>query len=234
MPRTNPLLCLASLCLVLLAVPAAPAGPVSWTYGWSTDAGTLAADPGGNGTITLLAGPGGTQSGPAVVDALGFTTLTAATDQQPDHFSGQSYNLTLGLTDNTAHASGTLNFLGSVNGTLSAANDNLFLGFDHLGGVLNLGGDRFNVTLALPPQPGLGIISAQVNVAQGAGGGTPPPGPRPGPEPGPQPGPQPGPGPGPQPGPQSSPEPSALILAALGLSGVVVGAWRRRRTRAAG
>src|SRR5262249_20383200 len=161
-------LSLLTLALLLAAGPAAFADPVSWTYGWSTDKTTIAADPGGVGTISLTPGPGGTTSGPGSISALSFSTLTAATDAAPDRFPGGSYGPTLDLTNNSAHASGALHFLGSINGTLSAANDLLFLGFDHLSGQLDLGGKRFDVTLGLPPQPGLGIVSAQVNVEQGA------------------------------------------------------------------
>jgi hypothetical protein len=212
------LLCLPALAFLFSAASAVTAAPVSWTYGWSTDTTTIAADPGGAGTISLTPNPGGTTAGPGSIAALSFTTLTAATDAAPDHFTGDTYGLTLSLTDNTTHASGALNFLGSVNGTLSAANDKLFLGYDHLTGVLDLGGDQFDVTLALPPQPGLGIVSAQVNIQEATGGNTggPPPGPTPGPQP------------GPRPVPHDSPEPSALVLAALGLVGLGVQAWRRR------
>jgi PEP-CTERM motif len=226
MPRNNPLFPLSALGVVLLAASAAPAAPVSWTYNWSTDTSTISADVGGVGTVSLVPAPAGTLSGPGTIPALSFTTLTTATDTSPDHFTGKTYTLTLDLTDNDQDLSGSLHFLGTLNGTLSAANDGTTLGFNHLTGSLDLGADQFNVTLAPPPAAGLGNISAQVNIQEATGGGTgaPPPGPPP----------SPGPRPGPEPGPQDSPEPSALVLAALGLAGVGVQAWRRRGSTAAG
>jgi hypothetical protein len=199
---------------------------VSWTYSWSTDTPTISADPGGVGTVSLLPAPAGTLSGPGTIPALGFTTLTSATDASPDHFTGKTYTLTLDLTDNNQSLSGSLHFLGTLNGTLSAANDGTTLGFNHLTGSLDLGPDQFNVTLAPPTGVGLGNISAQVNIQDVTGGGTgapPPPSPAPGP----------GPRPGPEPGPHDSPEPSALVLAGLGLCGAGAGVWRRWRVGAA-
>jgi hypothetical protein len=220
---------LFTLALLLAAGAAATAAPVSWSYSWSASADGFAADPGGSDSIALRTTPAGTLSGPASLNALSFTTLTP--DLLSEHFSGRGYNLTLDVTDNDVHKSGSLTFAGTLGGTLAPASDGITVGFDNLSGSLALGSHRFDVTLSPPPAPGLGVVSAQVSIDAGVSSG-PPPGPKPKPpEPGPGPSPSPGPSPGPspEPRPHDSPEPSTLVLAGLGLSALGGGAWWRRR-----
>jgi hypothetical protein len=231
MSRSFCLLGLLTFAALLAAGPAGTAGPVSWSYSLSTSAGSFAADGGGVDTINLSPSPDGSLTGPANLNLLGFSTLTP--DQLDERFNNRSYALRLNLTDNNLHKSGSLVFNGTLDGSLAPAVDGVTVGFDRLSGALDLGNHRFDVTLGLPPAPGLGIVTAQVNVTEIHSSGPPPgPTPNPNPSPAPSPSPSPSPGPGPNPGPNASPEPSTLLLAGLGLTAVGGRVWWRRRRRA--
>jgi hypothetical protein len=207
--RSQKALALAAALALLLTTRAAHAEPVSWSYSWSSSPGVVNSDDGSLGSVSFLPGSGGPQlgsvnSGPGIQAASLVATAPASGLAT---FTNQGYGLTLSLTDNASHATGSLTFGGALSGTLGRTNDvtNTFSGATTKS--INLGGNEYTVGLGLfvPPLPGTpGSLGANVTVV-------------------------PGPGSSPSPPANDVPEPTSLVLAGLGLSALGLNCWRRRR-----
>jgi hypothetical protein len=123
----------ALLALVFLLAPSrARAEPVSWSYSWSSSPGVVTSDDGSLGSVTFLPGSGGplsgsVTSGPGILAA---SLVASGPDTGLATFTNQGYGLTLSLTDNASHATGSLTFTGALSGTLGGTNNiaNTFTG----------------------------------------------------------------------------------------------------------
>lgn len=176
---------LAGMLLVtLLGANRASAEMVNYSYHWSTSIGgvVVGTNPatGGSGLSTgsvafalyaddtdsaLLGG------GPSVIPAAILTTTSSASAQSPDSFASP-FSLSLRLTDTASGAFGDLTFMGTINGTLTAATSTLTADFSSpLTQQLTLGGFAYSVTIdpstAGIPAPGStpALLGAQVQVA---------------------------------------------------------------------
>src|SRR5262249_10852271 len=134
---------------------------------------------------------------------------------------------TLVLTDTASKQAATMKFNGFFSGTVSATSANIGNTFTApLSQTATLGGHVYTVNLGnyAPPGPptasNAGSIRAHVGVAQFSPPSPPPPPPPPT-----------GSGGGGTPSP-NAPEPSTLLLSCLGLAGLGLAGWRKRRNAA--
>lgn len=206
------LLFCALLSFSCLPSPSAHADFLDWSFSWSRDPLTIAADDGGSGGITLALGAAGT-TGASEITAVTLTTFSSAPEISPDSISDGAYTLTLDLTDNpSGETSGPLTFSGIFEGTIWEDGADIKHSFtEPTVREVTLGGRDYSITIgpyAAPGGPTSGIegfIKATVSVDEG------------------------GPGPGPDPGPVTdTPEPSTLALAGLACG---FAALARRRSR---
>lgn len=200
------------LVLVLVTASAARAG-VDWSFSTTPDGDNVVLSDSGKSTLTFFGQPLQNHSGSkGVIGA----TLTS-TGVESDHFKPQNYRLNMTLTDlNGGPDPHTTNlmFFGSIGGTITngiATWDNVFDSPTSYSDV-PLGDNLYTVTIGPfegpVPNGADGSIGFTVNItSQVEPDQTPPPT-------------------------QDTPEPTALGLAAAGLSSLGLGAWwRRRRAR---
>jgi hypothetical protein len=193
-------------------LPAAPvrAEFIPWKYSWTRSPGKVYSDTSNSSYIIL------TEESPlnpvlAVNETdIVATNLKPVSDADPEHpatFTNKGYTLTLFLLDVQSGQSGTMDFTGMLNGTISeftAMVRNQFTG--DTSQQLILGDNLYEVTIGpyTPPGPpqadNLGSIGAhaRVTITQL----------------------------------HKTPEPSTLLLALLGGPAVGYRVWRRRRERA--
>jgi hypothetical protein len=137
--------------------------------------------------------------------------FSSATRGTPDIINHAAVTFTLLLKDELSSQTATLKFSGFFNGTISATSANVhFTATAPLTETVKLGGHTYTVDLGnySPPGPpaasNAGSLSAHVGVDEittgGGGGGT-----------------------------GNAPEPSTLLLSSLGLCGMGLAAWRKRR-----
>jgi hypothetical protein len=194
---------------------------VPWTYTWSRNPLSVAADNDGTGGVSLTLSPlaaGTNLTGDNEIKAVSLSTFSSAPTGTVDTFSSSPYSLTVHLTDLNSGATGALTFSGQFNGTLSATTasiSNTFLSPSSQSIVL--GQDDYTVTLnsyLAPNQPNsttFGYIQADVTITPATGstntgnGNT-----------------------GNSGGVQAVPEPSTLLLAGLALPAGL--AWWRVRS----
>jgi hypothetical protein len=187
--------------VVLSACSQARADFIGWSYSWTRSPSVVSAD--GNGTGKIFLTPtSGHAMGTSDIGAVSITTASSATATNPDTFTNKSYSLTVNLTDDASHATGSLTFAGSLNGTVSATSTNLTTTFGSpLVQSMVLGMNSYTVSLNLPPGPSstLGGIGAHVVVGPTQV--------------------------------KNTPEPTSLVLAGLGAPALALGVWwKRRRT----
>jgi hypothetical protein len=206
---------LAAALALLLNAAAAHAEQIGWSSAWSTTTAAVSGDQGNSGEVIFTAQPGGTSGGKSTITAAAVSTLSDAPASNLDTFTGEKYSLTLTLTDTASGKSGVLTFTGKLFGTLGSGSANITSTFDSpTTQTLVLGNDTFKVTIGpfVPPGPPAatqsGAISATVVPSAGSGALTPPSTPTP-------------------PPPAQAPEPTSLMLAGLGVAGVLTA--RRRR-----
>jgi hypothetical protein len=215
--KRSTLLFTSAVALVLSLGGSLRADFIAWTYSWSRDPISVAADSPGTGGVSLTqeATPKNAVGSSDIV-ATNLRIFSSATADNPDKLNvGGSYTLSLTLTDSASGQAGTLTFTGKLSGTFSAANSNITNVFNSpTTQMIVLGGNNYSVTIGpySPPGPpsasNAGSIAAHVDVVAGTGGGGT------------------GGGGG---GIQDVPEPSTMLLAGLGLSLVGGVAWRKRR-----
>jgi hypothetical protein len=173
MPRSSARLAAVSLACLLLSAGLARADLISWSFSWAPGTQTLHADAPGSGTVALSSFGGTLDSHPGElvgVAAAYATYSSTAPDAAPDHFTHAPFSLTLGLTDNASHQSGSLTFTGAFDGDLSATSG-AGLGVTPngtAGGTLTLGSHLYTVSLGpyvAPPYPATsfpGVLVADV------------------------------------------------------------------------
>jgi hypothetical protein len=186
-----------------LACSQARADFIGWSYSWTRSPSVVNAD--GNSTGKIFLTPiSGSAVGTSDIGAVSITTFSSASATNPDTFTNKGYSLTVNLTDSASHAMGSLTFMGTLNGTVSAASTNLTTTFGSpLVQSIVLGKDLYTVSLNLPPGASstLGGIGAHVVVGPAQV--------------------------------KNTPEPASLVLAGMGVPVVTVGVWWRRRRAAA-
>jgi hypothetical protein len=212
----------ARLLTALTALLAATAGLaradyMNWSYSSDSSVPGITVDakaPSGGAAVQLTDYT--KQAGASSIPVLAYVTSTSLTT--PINFpQGSTYGLTLTITDNATHDSGTLTFTGTIAGALSATSSSLTNSFtSSTPPSLKLDGHIYTVSipttaLADPTKPQQNIL-ASVQVSDVTGGGTKVPTGG-GPE---------GPSGG---GPQGTPEPASLVLAGLGFSLFGAGRW---------
>ena len=181
------------------------ADQISYSYDFQTPA-PVTGDEGNLGVVSFATTNPGQASGHAVLTAASLAAVTSAPLINPDTFSGQTYLVTLDLTDGPSGKSGSLTFTGKLFGSLTAQDAEITTSFAPPTKTLVLGNDTYTVSLGPLVDPGnsnptvVGTLMATVDVQSGSRVITPA---------------------------VQSPEPSALVLASLGLAGTLM----RRRGR---
>jgi hypothetical protein len=201
------LLGLALLCLV----PAVARADISWSVNFAQSTQTISSDTGQSQVTLNIAAPVNGQNNATVV-APTMTVQSTALDGHPDTFTHRNYQYNMALTDSGSGASTVLSVSGYIQGTASQHSQNVQ---DVLTGVTSF------------PNMTLGPNIYNVNVAGGmtpAVAGSAPPVTAPAPAPAVAAGAEP---PGSQSQPAQTPEPSSLVLAGLGIAGLL--RWRRKR-----
>jgi hypothetical protein len=204
----------SSACAVALAFVAwtapARADLVAWSYSWAPTPGTVGATT-GNGSLTLSSESTQSVVGDSNVVATNLKSASTELAGSPATFVNAGYTLAMTLKDTLSGQSTALNFTGLFNGTLSSQSANVGNTFTGLTTqTALLGGNTYTVTIGpysgpgIPSSGNLGAISATVTVKAGDSTGVP----------------------------SSVPEPSAMILAGLGCSGLLLARYRRRRKAA--
>lgn len=213
---------LSALCgtvlFVLLAAAPIRADYLNWTYTANSNAPGIsvgATSPSGGATITLT-DFNNPQPGGSSIPVQAYVTSTSNTS--PVSFNNSAFQLALKITDGTTNDSGTLNFNGSLTGSLSATASSVIASFAPVtSNSLTLDGHTYTVTipsatLAAPtsPQKDIMALVSVTNGSNGGGGVTPGGGHTTG-----------------------TPEPASLLLGSFGISCLGVRFWwkRRRLTR---
>jgi hypothetical protein len=196
----------AVLALGLLA-GSARCSDVQWNYQWTPNTQFKIGATVGSSSDYILATPenSGTIFGNATIGAVQLQTFSAAPLSNPAKFINAPYSLSLTIFDQASGKSGTLSFGGVFNGTLSSQQANLGHSFTSLATQsITLGGNLYTVTLDVAP-PGGPKSTVPGSITAAATVNV-----------------------------SAAPEPGTLALAGLGLSGLGVGGWlKRRRTRKA-
>ncbi len=224
--------------LVLLVVAASPvhADYLNWTYTADPNVPGIAvnaASPTGGASVTLT-DFNNPQAGATKIPVIAYITSTSSTTPiafSPSSDVPTSYNLAVHITDSTTHDTGTVNFTGSIAGSLTTTTSSLVNTLTPVtSNSLTLDGHTYtvtipSVTLASPTSPQQDIM-ATITVANATpstpGGGGNPGGGNSGGHGGS------GSGPGAFTG-GGVPEPSCLFLGSLGFSLVGLRCWWKRR-----
>jgi hypothetical protein len=207
--------------LMLAACGPVRADYLNWTYTSSPNVPGISVNAGSNGgaTVTLTdfstPQPGGTS-----IPVIAYITDTASTT--PIRFSNETFQLALKITDGNGD-SGTLNFTGFLNGSITAplspssvGTSSLVASFAPKSESLTFDGHTYTVTIPsmtlAPPGSTQQNIMASVTVTNALNNPNPPPN-------------------GGGSGGKSSgtPEPASLLLGSLGFSCFGVGCWWKRR-----
>lgn len=196
-----------SLFLWAAATLTAHAEFIPWKYDWTADQSVLNADAPGTSKILLSETHAGLSnaSGSTDVVAANIRISSTAPPTAKDTFTDKGYGLTLFLLDEQSGQSGTLEFGGVFNGSVSSLSSNLthtFVGDETQS--LILGNHEFTVNIGpyTPPGPpgstNAGAVSAfaQVEVREV----------------------------------QHAPEPSTMVLSGIGLSMLGLVGWRKKRS----
>jgi hypothetical protein len=195
------------LTLSLLCGNSVKADFMNWSYTTTPNVqGVSAGGAGGSSGGAVSLTDFNNQAGAASIPVIAVVTSSASTSPVTFNPANATYTLTMAITDNTTHDTGTLTFTGSVGGTLSATTSTLTNSFAPSPNTLTLDGHKYTVTIPtanlLTPTAPQQNIMATVSVSDvTGGGGNPPP---------------------PPPPTNNTPEPSSIVLAcaAIGALGV--------------
>jgi hypothetical protein len=195
--------------VTLATAAAVRADFLNWSASWSLGQGQGPSFISGLSNVAVaLSQPG---AGGSALSVGNFTVNSVTTEA--DGFNAP-YDLSLKITDNTTHDSGTLTFHGLISGDTGPTSKGLLNTFSNPSQTLKLDGHTYAVSIdpsTLLPDTNHGAVPLHASVSVSDGGKVPgPPGP---PE-------------------HLAPEPSALLLAGLGLA-ACAGAVKRRRKGAA-
>jgi hypothetical protein len=197
--RLTPIL---AVLVAALAASASQADPINYRYDFLTPA-PVTGDAGNFGTISFATTNGGQATGHTVLTAASLAAVTSAPLTNPDTFSGQTYAVTIDLTDLPSGHSGSLTFTGALFGSLTPEDARITTTFSQGTKTLTLGNDTYTVTLGPLVDPSnnnptvVGTLMATVDVRSGSVIQV-----------------------------ADAPEPASLMLAALG---VAAGVWSRCR-----
>ncbi|HTU19538.1 MAG TPA: hypothetical protein VMG10_15870 [Gemmataceae bacterium] len=196
---------LVALLAAWLSVGQARADYMNWSFSSNAVPPGFSATGANNAGGTVQLTPYTNVAGSSAITALAYQT--SATGPATFNAANTAYTLSLTITDNTTHDSGTLTFSGSISGSLSPTTSSLVNTFADPQQSLTLDGHTYTVTLpptvplAAPTSPQQNI-TAQVSVS-GAGV-------------------------------QGVPEPTSVVLGSLGICLTALGGWWKGRRRAAG
>jgi hypothetical protein len=199
MRKPNTRLFAAAVALCLFAGARARADFINWDYSWNPSSSAILADNPTLGRITLSSASG-EAVGNSYIVATNLRTLSSADPSSLATFTSAAYGLGLTILDEASGQTGTLNFSGTFDGTLSSKSaiiSNAFTGPTTQS--VQLGDHLYTVQIGpfAPPGPPTatiaGSISALANVAV-----------------------------------KDVPEPSTLLLSGLCLSLCGAGWWWRR------
>lgn len=203
----------ALLLMLAAAASQARADYLNWTYTSSPNVAgvSVGATSAGGGASVTLTDFSTAQPGATSIPVIAYVTSTASTTPitfGPGVNTPSAYTLALTITDNTTHDSGTLNFTGSLVGSLSATSSSVVNTLTPVGlNTLTLDGHKYSVTipsvtLASPTSPQQNILASisVANATSGGGGNV-----------------------------NGVPEPASLLLGSLGFSCFGVGCWWKRR-----
>ncbi len=192
---------LLAFVIVTTALAASPARADFMNWSYSTSAvppgfAVTGANNNGGGAIQLT--PFSNASGASTVPVLAYaTSATVPVTFDP---AKSTYTLTMAITDNTTHDSGSLSFTGAISGGLSPTSSNLTNTFSVTQKSLTLDGHVYTVTL--PASVALsGPLTPQQNITAGVSVSN---------------------------AVASAPEPASLLLGGLGFTALGIGGWCRR------
>jgi hypothetical protein len=194
--------------VVVLLSQGAPAGGafIPWKYNWTRNPTKIFSDTSNTSYVELTDEPLRTAAGSSDVVATNLDVISDAPPGFPDLFTDKGYTLTLFLLDVHSGNSGTMDFTGLINGSVSMFSSNLentFTGQTQQSMVL--GNNLYEVTIGpfTPPGPpgssNSGAIGAHASVRVTQI--------------------------------HKTPEPSTLALALCGAPLMGYRVWRRRRAR---
>ena len=222
---------LGAALLCALASPRIHADIITYQYDWSQSSSFVVAGGAGTGGVSIANPPTNSQAtGSVTIPAASITATSSAPSSQPDTFNGQAYNMTVVLTDLTSGKSGKLSWQGHLFGTLTSTSAAITNKFDSpTSEQITLGNHLYKLTIGpfiglnyssvggapVPVADTIGTISAEVVASDVSSGGTGGGGGTTG-------------GSGGGTTASNTPEPSTLLLAGLGLFGLL-GARRARR-----
>jgi hypothetical protein len=180
---------------------------IQWNYQWTPNTQFKIGATVGSSSDYILATPenSGTIFGNATIGAVTLQTFSTAPLASPAQFINAPYSLSLTIFDQASGKNGTLSFGGVFNGTLSTQQANLTHKFTSLATQsVTIGGNLYTVSLAVAP-PGGPNNNVAGSITAAATVSV-----------------------------SQAPEPGTLALAGLGLSGMSLGGWlKRRRSRKA-
>jgi hypothetical protein len=181
---------------------------VPWSYNWEPSALVIKAGGAGTGGLNMTDEPLKHADGTSDIVVTNIRAFSSAVRGTPDVINHAAVTFTLLLKDELSNQTATMKFSGIFNGTISATSANVqFTATAPLTETVKLGGHTYTVNLGnyAPPGPpaasNAGSLSAHVGVDEiiHTTGGG------------------------------NAPEPSTLLLSSLGLCGMGLAAWRKRR-----
>jgi PEP-CTERM motif len=201
-------------CALGLVAGTAWAGPVMYSYNFTPSTTEVFSDS-GNSKIMLTNQGSLNAAGPSDIIASQIGVSTTAPDSTPDNFSAKPFSLSLVVTDTASSQSKVLLFNGTFSGNVTKDSSNLTETLTAVSpGPVTLGGNTFDVSIGnfTAPGPG-GGLSGSIGFHVAVNGVAPPGG-----------------GGGSEPPPTTGvPEPTTMLLSVLGIGGLGIRSWRKRK-----
>ncbi|HWG41866.1 MAG TPA: hypothetical protein VN688_03700 [Gemmataceae bacterium] len=128
---------------------------IQWSYSWSRTPTEVHADSPGSGYIALTDQGLKSAAGNSYLVATNLQAHSTAPSAHPDTFTNKTYTLGLFLQDQDSQKSGTVSFTGEFNGTLTAESSNIANTFTgQTTRTLVLGDHLYTVTIGPFTAPG--------------------------------------------------------------------------------